>query len=169
MEKIMRPFVIISLTILMVAVFSTNIFGQRGNPRQSMADRPNMGTFQQWNGDRPMLRIPDLTDEQREQIRDIHLRAQEEGLELRNQLNEQQARLRTLTTGSGIDMDESNGVIEQIGSLRTELMKHRLATRMEVRDLLTDEQKVFFDAQGPFNGNFRGMRSEKRGAWFQRW
>ncbi|MFH5884134.1 Spy/CpxP family protein refolding chaperone [Halalkalibaculum sp. DA3122] len=148
----------IFLTLLLLAL-TTTAFAQR-----SMPDR---GRSQQ--ADRPMYRIPDLTDEQHEQIRQIHLDAQQRGLEIRNQLNEHRARLRTLTTGSDIDLNAANEVIDEIGSLTTQLMKQRLETRMKVRNLLTDEQKVVFDAHSPFaRGNLQGMRSGRRGVDFRR-
>ena len=89
---------------------------------------------------------------------------------MRNRLNEKQAELRTLTTGSSIDMDTANAVIEKIGSLQTQLLKHRLETRISVRELLTEEQQVFFDARNDMGGpNLRGMRAGRGGHGLYRW
>lgn len=158
-------------TLILTLVLTVASVAQQGAPRRALANRPNRG--QQWNSaDRPMWRIPNLKDEQREQIRQIHLDAQKQMMDLQNQLNEKRAHLRTLTTGSNPDTKAATQVIEEIGDLRTQLMEHRLQTHMKVRKLLTDEQKTAFDTMGPFNGrrNFAGMRpGGQRGTGFCRW
>ncbi|MDR8391520.1 Spy/CpxP family protein refolding chaperone [Aliifodinibius sp. S!AR15-10] len=148
-----------SLILLFTFMFAETAAAQQG--RRAMAERPH---FQRGNME---YMLPDLTDEQREQIRDIRLKAQEESLDLRNQLNEKRARLRTLTTGGDeIDTEAANQVIEEVGALRTELMKQHLQTRMNIRELLTDEQKVVFDSHGAFGGNFGDMKFNRRGMRF---
>jgi len=108
------------------------------------------------------MRIPDLTDEQREQIQQLRLEHREAVLPLQNELREKQARLQTLTTGEETDLAAANQVIEEIGALRTEMMKTRLEHRMSVRNLLTEEQRIVFDtARGPGRG-FRGMGNKPR-------
>lgn len=151
------------LSVLLTGLFAVSALAQQGRPGRGMFDRPGqgMGWNQQWNNtDRPYARIPNLTDEQREQIQQLHLDVREQNLELRNELNEKQARLRTVTTGSTTDMDAANQLIDDMSTLRADMMKQRLQTHSQVRELLTDEQKVVFDSLRPFNrGNNRGMRS----------
>ncbi len=93
-----------------------------------------------------MPMIPDLTEKQKEQIKDLrteHLKAM---LPLKNQLMEKRARLHTLSTGENVNMKEINKITEEIGALKTRMMKEHAAHRQEVRKLLTEEQRVFFDA-----------------------
>jgi Spy/CpxP family protein refolding chaperone len=94
-----------------------------------------------------MPMIPDLTEKQKEQIKELrteHLKAM---LPLKNQLMEKRARLRTLSTSEKVDIREVNSVIEEIGTLKTKIMKEQAAHRQDVRTLLTEEQRLFFDAR----------------------
>jgi Spy/CpxP family protein refolding chaperone len=43
-------------------------------------------------------------------------------------------------------MSEVNRVIDEMGELRTQMMKQRVAHNQSIRELLTGEQRVFFDA-----------------------
>jgi len=119
--------------------------------KRMMQDRPMQ--FHHQGGQ--MMNLPDLTDEQRTQIRDIMLNTRKEMLPIQNELREKQAQLRTLTTGENIDMDAANTVIEEIGALRTEMMKNRIASRQEIRNLLTEEQRIIFDSHTPMKRQVR--------------
>jgi Spy/CpxP family protein refolding chaperone len=139
--KTLKLLKITALTLLFVG-FSQVILAQ-GNP-----DRPRMNErmMQMHQDGMPHMRIPDLTDEQKEQIKSIMLKTQEEMIPLKNQLGEKRARLRTLSTGDNVDVEAAESVIEEIGSLRTEIMKKHFAVRQEVRALLTDYQRVWMDS-----------------------
>jgi Spy/CpxP family protein refolding chaperone len=60
-------------------------------------------------------------------------------------------------------MDAAEAVIEEIGDLRTEIMKIRYTTRQEIRSLLTEDQRVWFDSRaGRFWGKqMRGAKKKK--------
>jgi Spy/CpxP family protein refolding chaperone len=90
--------------------------------------------------------IPGLSEEQQEQIKTLRTEHMKAMQPLHNQLGEKQARLRTLTTADKVNMAEVNKVIDDIGKLQTQLMKLREQHRQEIRKLLNDEQRVFFDA-----------------------
>lgn len=109
-----------------------------------------------------MMNLPDLTDEQRTQIRNIMLNTRKEMLPIQNELREKQAQLRTLTTGENIDMEAANTVIEEIGALRTKMMKNRITSRQEIRNLLTEEQRIIFDSRTPMKGQVRRHMRQHR-------
>ena len=96
--------------------------------------------------------IPDLTEEQQEEIKALRVEHMKILQQLRNQLGEKKARLRTLSTGAKVDMSEINRVIEDVGEMRTQMMKMRAQHRQDLRELLTDEQRVIFDAHQPLHG-----------------
>lgn len=87
-----------------------------------------------------------LTEEQREQIKTLRLQTHEQALGLENQLKEKRARLQTLSTGDQINAKAAHSIIEEISVMEADLEKLRWNTRMEIRTLLTDEQKVIFDS-----------------------
>ncbi len=100
-------------------------------------------------GHRPM--IPDLTEEQTEQMKELRVEHMKAVQPLRNQIGEKRARLRTLSTSDKVDMAGINRVIEDIGKMRTQMMKERAQHRQDVRELLTEEQRVIFDAHQPLH------------------
>lgn len=91
----------------------------------------------------PML--PDLTEKQKEQIKQLRTEHMKAMLPLKNQLMEKKARLHTLSTGEKVDMKAINDMIEEIGAIKTKIMKEQAAHRQEVRKLLTTEQRLMFD------------------------
>ena len=91
--------------------------------------------------------IPDLTEEQKEQIQNLRTEHMKTVLPLKNQLAEMQARLQTLSTAENADMSQIDRTIEEMGELRTLMMKEGAAHRQTIRKLLTDEQRVAFDSR----------------------
>ncbi len=96
-----------------------------------------------------MPMIPGLTESQRNDIKDIHFKAQKEILPLNNEIGEKEAKLRTLTTVENPDITEINKYIEEIGDLRTKIKKIEMNAHLSVRKLLNDEQRLMFDTVPP--------------------
>lgn len=88
-----------------------------------------------------------LSEDQRKKMKEIHLRTQKEITPLKNQVGEKKARLKTLTSADQPDMNEINKTIDEMSALKAEMQKKRLASRMEIRALLTEEQRLQFDAR----------------------
>lgn len=97
------------------------------------------------------MMIPDLTDSQKDKMETLRLDHMKAMQPMHNEIGEKEARLRTLQTADKVNMSEINALIEDIGRMRTEMMKLRAAHHQEVRSLLTDEQRVFFDARHPLH------------------
>ncbi len=107
--------------------------------------------------------IPDLTADQSKEIQKLTLENKKNLLHLRIKLQTQRLELQSLI------MDEAgqgkiDQKIEEIGKIRTELMKNKVNHRVSIRKLLNDEQKVHFDMQGlkphPMR-KFHGFDKEK--------
>ncbi len=90
--------------------------------------------------------IPNLTDEQSKQIADLRTDHLKKMTGLRNQLFEKQAHLRTLNTADTPDMKAINATVDEIGSLKTDMMKEREAHLQKIRGLLTADQRAVFDS-----------------------
>jgi Spy/CpxP family protein refolding chaperone len=93
------------------------------------------------------MMIPDLTEKQKEQMKELHIKHMQAVQPIKNQIGELEAKLHTLQTADDPNMNDINKLIETIGSKHTEIMKLHAAQRQEIRKLLTDEQRVVFDAQ----------------------
>ncbi len=111
-------------------------FNKRGNPAGEMRERGPKGP-----------RIPNLSEEQREQLKTFKLELEKNSLPLKNQLAEKEAKLRTLTTSDSFDERAVNKVIEEIGELKTSLMKLHVANGQKIKSILTEEQLVVFNNQ----------------------
>ena len=87
-----------------------------------------------------------LDDKQRGEIRKIRTEQMKERTRTRNLLKEKRAKLEVLQTADQPDMKEINKVIDEIASIQAQEMKTEAANRQKIRDLLTEEQRVYFDA-----------------------
>lgn len=88
--------------------------------------------------------IPDLSAEQMKSIQKLRLEHQKEVLPLRTKIKASGLDLKTLIMEDA-SQKQIERKIEEIGTFRTELMKLKVTHRMAIRNLLTDEQKVYFD------------------------
>ena len=138
MKRTKRIAAILLTGIMMVATVSS--FAQRGQGQKAMGMKKNMQMHQNC-----FSNIPDLTEEQEAQIEEKRVPHMKEMQEYYNKLNEKRAKLRTLQAKDNPDMDKINSVIEEMGEIRIEKHKARAKHYQEVRSLLNDEQKVYFD------------------------
>ncbi len=91
--------------------------------------------------------IPDLTEDQQSRIQTLRTAHWKEMQNFRNDLGQKRTRLRTLQTAENANPDEINNLIEEMGTTRTNMQKKAMEQRTEVRGLLTDDQKVYFDSR----------------------
>ncbi|MFC2089005.1 Spy/CpxP family protein refolding chaperone, partial [Calditrichota bacterium] len=127
------------LIILTIALVTGSTFAQKG--KMAMKDQSLRGPRQEH-----FPKIPDLTDEQKEQIKELktdHLKAT---LPLKNQLHEKETHLQTVSTGDNVNLTTVNKIIDEISAIKTQLAKSRAAHRQQIRKILTDEQRVIFDS-----------------------
>ena len=109
-----------------------------------------MGQNQQFIGNQGnqhqrMVQYLQLTAEQQEQIQNIRLNGQKSMQPLRLQMQEKNARLRTLTLSGNYDQTAVNNLISEIGDLHASMLKMRISHRQQIRSLLTKDQQVKFD------------------------
>jgi len=138
----------IVLPIAALLLVAGSVFAQQPGMHEQGPGREGMHGCRMSKHKRMM---PDLTEEQQEKIKALRVKHMEALKPLRNELGEKKARLRTLTTSDKVNMSEINKVIEDIGRMKTEMMKLKEQHRQEVRRLLTDEQRVMFDAHQPMH------------------
>jgi len=88
-----------------------------------------------------------LTDEQLDRIQEIRLAFQEEILPLRMKWQKVQLSLDTLMA-KGADQSRLDAQIETLNEVDMELEKKYLGHRTQIRNLLTEQQRVIFDRFG---------------------
>jgi Spy/CpxP family protein refolding chaperone len=117
--------------------------------------------------------IPNLTEAQQKKIDELRISHQKNMLQFRNQMDIKNAQLKALTSADKADMNTINKTIDEIGALRTQMMKESENHRQQVRAQLTDEQRVQFDLRkgnrgpGPNGkcgmGGMRGFKGQGKG------
>lgn len=90
--------------------------------------------------------LEDLTAEQREAIREIALEQQKEMITLRAEMEAKSLELQELVRAEAGEA-AIFAKLDEIGALRNEMMKKRMAMRLEIRAQLTAEQKERFDQE----------------------
>jgi len=146
MKNLRLSAIVLSLVLLVTSLGSKVI--AQGN-----------GQGQQKNKEAFCMGLPNITDDQKAKIEKLRTAHMKEANGIHNQLNEKRAKLNTLSDVDNTDMVAINKTIDEIGALQTDLMKKKTAHQMEVRKLLTDEQKVVFDSKprmGKGKGNGQG-------------
>lgn len=150
--KTMKRISVLVLTVLMIS--SVNSYAQRGRNYE------NRGQGMQQ--ERMTCQIPDLTEDQQNKIDALRIAHIKEMTTYKNKLNELRARKHTLMTSDNADMKEINSVIDQMTEVQNKKMKLSAKHRQDIRSLLTDDQKVYFDSRpmkhhGNRQGNGRGQ------------
>ncbi|MDR2036413.1 MAG: periplasmic heavy metal sensor [Bacteroidales bacterium] len=103
-----------------------------------------------------------LTDEQRQEMQKIRMERMKERTQIQNQIKEKKARLEVLQTADKADMKEINKTIDEITALQAKNMKADAADRQNIRNLLTEEQRIIFDAQGGGKGMMHGHGPDRK-------
>lgn len=91
--------------------------------------------------------VPDMTDQQKQKIDDLCLAHKKESMQIKNQLGEKQAHLKTLQGAEKADMTAINSTIDEISALKADLMKKCAANKQAIRGLLNEKQIVAFDSK----------------------
>lgn len=129
---------------LIMFTLNIGVQAQDRGPQKNKSRQEQLGKEQR----RPMQqRIPDLTEEQDAALKTLKVTHEKESLPLKNQVNELEAQLQTLITQEEINKTEAGRVIERLGDIKVEMMKLKVDHTTEVKSILTDEQKVFFNRQ----------------------
>jgi Spy/CpxP family protein refolding chaperone len=158
-------FSIYSAVIIISLLFSTismnYSYGQCANKKEDVKTCKK-GNHSDKSG--PFNFIPNLTDDQKSKIKDLHLNLKKETILLKNQIGEKEAHLKTITMVDKVDMSEVNKTIDESFALKASLAKKKATFHQEVRALLNNEQKVVFDSKascGKHKGN--GKMNGKKG------
>jgi Spy/CpxP family protein refolding chaperone len=93
------------------------------------------------------LNIPNLTEEQKAKIKELRITHFKEAQTFHNQLGELKAKELTLATVEKPDMKAIYANIDEITKVQNSLMRSKAAFQQQIRALLTDEQKLWFDSR----------------------
>jgi Spy/CpxP family protein refolding chaperone len=144
---------VIVIAVLMIA--GSNLYAQQGRNYSRQGQGMNQKQGQGMNQIGSCQAILDLTEDQDSKIDALRLEQMKERTAFRNQKNELMAKKQTLMASDNADMKEINAVIDQMTNVHSKMMKASAKHHQDVRNLLTDEQKVIFDSK-PMRGHKNG-------------
>lgn len=165
--------ILLSTSILAILlILSGSAFAQQGRMGQRM--QGNQAKFDGMQGQGRFEARLDLNDEQIEKIQTLRVDHRKEMILNQNLLNEKNAHLKTLLGTTDKDMEAINNTIDEISSMRGDLIKNQIANREEMKNILTPEQIEMIGSFGPamrqgagrMNGFKQGRRAAGRGQDF---
>jgi hypothetical protein len=146
-----------AILILVAAVFGlTSSFAQPGQGfrGQGQGNRAQ-GFLMNGQGDCSLI-IPNLSEDQKSEIQDLRVDFLKEMQQNRNELDVLRAENKKLATSVNPDQKAINKNIDQQTAMMNSSMKAQSAHRQEVRKLLNDDQKLYFDSRTSRMGQGRG-------------
>jgi len=134
--------------------------GNRANNQNSKTQKgQNFQKNQKHNRMDRLTSFLELTEAQTSKIESLKLEHQKRMIPLKNELNEKQAHMKTLSTAEKADMKAINSLIDEMSNVRTTIDKDRAALHQEIRNELTDEQRIKFDLHAN-NKEGRGVKGK---------
>jgi Spy/CpxP family protein refolding chaperone len=152
MKKIDRNFKLLVVIILVLGL-SLSAMAQP-NRKGNMAHRPMTV--------KSGLQMLDLTQEQKDQIKEIHLAHMKDVQPLRDEVKINRVTVDALLKRDDPDMKEIVSLVEANGKLLTQIQVKGIEQKINVRSLLTDEQKIMYDAHSERMGKRRAMSEHYR-------
>jgi len=95
----------------------------------------------------PMAVGLNLTEEQQSKMKSLRLQLQKEMLPIKNEIGENSAKIRSLSTLDNVDLKAINKILDADGALKTNIAKLLMSNRQQVRNILNEEQRIIFDTQ----------------------
>jgi Spy/CpxP family protein refolding chaperone len=129
----------------------SDLSGHEMSSREDFADNPCM------------KRIPGLSQDQKDQMKKLHLRLLKESLPLQNQLREKEAILTTLQSSEKPILDAIHNQIQEIGQIKTDLAIKEASHHQEIRKILNEEQRILFDTEFSKMANLPDRREKRNG------
>lgn len=123
----------ILIPICISLLFFSSVLSARGQQNKAMAP-----------GNR-MQAMLELTDEQADKIETIHLKASKSTIPIMSQMKVKQAELDQLMLADKPNRNTIIKKVQELEALKSELKVMNTLKRLDVRDLLTEEQRVKFD------------------------
>ncbi len=162
----MRRLLTTTMILFLTATFSLQAqSNERSEQKTTVKDRTEKRMAFRTKGQRePQAQFKklNLSDEQKEQVKNIMLESKKETLPFENQLREKRARLRTLSSGDTYDVNALNKVVDEMSEIRAEIQKIHIAKKGKIRALLTEEQRIKFDSMPDMKKRAKAKRKAKK-------
>jgi len=151
-SKWLRMLVLVALLTTSLNVNAQQVRGKQLPPKNQMEQR------QRPKLERRGPEIPNLTEEQKSQLKAFRMEEVRKTQPIQNIVAEKEARLNTLSSAAKYDEKAVNKVIEEIGGLRTDLLRMKVASQYQIKSILTEEEILNFNKHQPKKGKQREYR-----------
>lgn len=125
-------------TIGVIALLMGTSFAQDAAPSKEMRQGKHQAMLEE---------LPDLTENQKAQIKDIREESREKMKPQREEMKKLRSKMMELKSAEKPDQEQINKLIDEQAKLKAQMEKTRTASELKVRELLTPEQRKVFDAQ----------------------
>lgn len=146
------------LAIVLLVGMSLSASAQRGQRGQGYGHQNSGQGFNQNRQFAGNCAYMQLSEDQLAQVTKLQLTLTEKNLPLRNDLNVMRATMQGLRIGNNQNLKDISNLIDDMSATQAKIRKNTAKHQLAVRALLTDDQKVMFDARQGNRGN-RGNRS----------
>ena len=127
-------------TIIASAVILLISFGAMAQPQQRRMQKISpKGSMSQI--------IPGLSEEQRGQMKEIHLSTMKSMQSLKDEMKVNSAKLNILVKKDDPDMKEITSLVKANSDLQVSMKILSIESKIKSRNILTDEQKIVFDSK----------------------
>jgi len=134
----MKKHSLIITAVLAATVLMTPLAGAQEKVKEPKAPKAPMARLERAG-------IPGLTEDQKKQIEKLKLDLDKAVMPLENQIEVKGAELKGLLIADNPNLGAVNAKLDEIGAVRLQMQKKRVAHELDVRKLLTPEQRVQFD------------------------
>ena len=162
---------VIGISLLVTVLMVGSAFSVKDLERRKEGGRAYKHSGGHW-----MERL-DLSQEQREQVKEQRLAFYKAVLDEENQVGELRAKKRTILSGDPVDKNKLYACLTELNQLQVQIQKERISHHQDIRSLLTEEQRIVFDVHNhhgkkhgkPGKGEFhrgkeKGMAGNREGA-----
>ncbi|MDH3494579.1 MAG: Spy/CpxP family protein refolding chaperone [Acidobacteriota bacterium] len=112
-----------------------------------------------------MFRQLDLTDAQKEQMKEIGKASREKMKPVMEQMRESRKTMQSLTANGNFDEGQVQAIAQQQGALHVQLIVEKQRTKAAMYAVLTDAQKAKL---AELKQNFEQRRAERKAKWAER-
>lgn len=133
---------------------------------QPLGGHPEEGLYCRFDKDRKAFKGLNLSNEQHQKIDPIILSFQKQRMTQILEIQELKITLRKLEISDKPNQNEINRVIDEIGKKKVELQKSKSKLKQDIRNELTEEQRIRFDTRGdkpPGVKKSKGNRQIRKG------
>jgi len=94
--------------------------------------------------------FPNITEDQKSKINELHTKHLEVVTPLKNQLAEKKAHLQSLLTSASVDNKDVDKTIMDITTIEGNKLREAVKLDQQIRSILTPEQRIVFDSKPKF-------------------